>query len=157
MKTVIIYISSHGTTETVSKKIAEKISEEVEIVDLQKNNKIDLTSFDRVILGASIHIGKVHKKTQSFIEKYQRQLLTKELGLFLCCMETGTKAEEQFEQAFPLALRVYAKANAMLGYEYLLEKMGFFEKMMVKKITGKDQSFSKIDEEAIDAFVSILK
>jgi menaquinone-dependent protoporphyrinogen oxidase len=99
-------------------------------------------------------MGQVHKKTKAFIEKNLEELLQKEVGLFLCCMEQGDKAKEQYELAFPEKLRDHAVANSLMGFEYLLEKMGFLEKIMVKKITGKDESFSKINEEAIQEFVS---
>ena len=158
MKTAIIFISKHGTTQKVASEIAQKLKEEDTIlIDLAKEKVASLQEFERIILGGSIHMGKVHKKTAFIIEKHHSTLLEKDLGLFLCCMEEGDKAKEQYELAFPADLRDHAKSTAMMGYEYLLEKMGFLEKIMVKKITGKDQSFSKIDEEAIDQFVEEIQ
>jgi len=154
MKTAIIYISRHGTTETVSQQIKDQLAGAIDIIDLKTSKKIALTEYDRVILGGSIHMGQVHKKTKAFIEKNLEELLQKELGLFLCCMEQGEKAKEQYELAFPEKLRDHALVNSFMGFEYLLEKMGFLEKKMVKKITGKENSFSKIDEDAIQEFVS---
>lgn len=151
MSTAIIYISRHGTTEKVAKKIKEQIGD-ADLIDLKKNTKPDLSIYSTILLGASIHMGQVHKKTQSFIKKNMEVLLQKELGLFLCCMEQGQKAQEQYDLAFPEKLKDHAIANAMLGYEYLLEKMAFLEKIMVKKITGKEESFSKLDEESILEF-----
>lgn len=158
MKTAIIYISRHGTTEKISKKIAEKFpNEEVDIINL-KNQKLDsIASYQRVILGGSIHLGKVHKKTTSFIQKHLQELLQKQLGLFLCCMEVDHKAQDQFDLAFPVELRTKALSKGLLGFEYLMEKMSFIERIMVKKITGKDNSFSKIDEGAIRSFVDGIK
>lgn len=153
MKTAIIYISRHGTTTRVAQNIAQQIEDkETELIDLKENKNVDLSSFSRVLLGGSIHMGQIHKKTKSFIEKHRAELLNKELGLFLCCMETGEKAKEQYDMAFPEELRIHAKSNAIMGYEYLLEKMGFLEKLMLKKITGKDKSFSMIDNKAITDF-----
>lgn len=158
MKTAIIYISRHGTTEKVSQKIAEKFpNEEVDIINLQKQKLERITDYKRVILGGSVHMGKVHKKTTSFIEKHHQELLQKQLGLFLCCMEKDQKAQEQFDLAFPEDLRKRALSKGLLGFEYLLEKMSFIERLMVKKITGKDSSFSKIDEGAIRSFVDGIK
>lgn len=158
MKTAIIYISRHGTTEKVSKRIAERFpNDEVDIINL-KNRKLDsIDSYQRVILGGSIHMGKVHKKTTSFIEKHYQGLLQKQLGLFLCCMEMDLKAQEQFNLAFPEELRKKALSKGLLGFEYLMEKMSFIERLLMKKITGKDDSFSKIDEGAIRSFVDGIK
>jgi len=156
IETAIIYISRHGTTETIAKKIKDNLGH-ADLIDLKKNPKPELSKYQNIILGASIHMGQVHKKTKLFIEKNKEILLQKKLGLFLCCMEEGNKAQEQYDIAFPKNLQNHATANAMMGYEYLLEKMGFLEKMMVKKITGKDQSFSKIDEESIVKFAENFK
>lgn len=154
MKTAIIYISKHGTTFKIASKISEKLSGEVHLINLEKTKMKTLDEFDRIIIGGSIHMGKIHKRTAAFINKFYNDLMLKELGLFLCCMETGDKAKEQFNNAFPTELRNHAKSTGLMGFEYLLEKMGFIEKMMVKKITGKDQSFSKIDETAITEFAA---
>ena len=158
MKTAIIFISKHGTTEKVSQKIAEKFpNDEVDIINLKKEKLESLSPYQRIILGGSIHMGRVHKKTTAFIEKYHQELLEKQLALFLCCMEKDHKAQEQFDLAFPEDLRNKALSKGLLGFEYLLEKMSFIERMMVKKITGKDKSFSKIDEAAIRSFADGIK
>ncbi len=158
MKTAIIYISRHGTTEKVSSRIAAKFpNEEVDIVNLRKQKLNDLTPYKRVIIGGSIHMGKVHKKTSLFIEKYHKELLQKDLALFLCCMEKDRVAQEQFDLAFPEDIRNKAISKGLLGFEYVFEKMSFIEKVMLKKITGKDKSFSKIDDAAIQSFVDGIK
>jgi len=153
MSTAIIYISRHGTTEKIANQMKDLI-EDSDLIDLHKKTNPDISKYDKLVIGCSIHMGQIHKKSKEFIEKNKDNLLQKELGLYLCCMETGEKAKEQYDQAFSSELQKHAKANAILGYEYLLEKMGFFEKIMVKKITGKDKSFSNIDERGIAEFVS---
>ena len=158
MKTAIIYISRHGTTEKVSKKIAERFpNDEVDIINLKKQRVDSISTYQRVILGGSIHMGKVHKKTTSFIEKHYQELLKKQLGLFLCCMEKDQKAQEQFNLAFSEELRNWAISKGLLGFEYVMEKMSFIERLMMKKITGKDKTFSKIDDLAIQSFVDGIK
>lgn len=158
MKTAIIYISKHGTTEKVSQKIAEKFpNDEVDIINLKKQKLDSISPYQRIILGGSIHMGKVHKKTTAFIEKHHHELLEKKLALFLCCMEKDQKAQEQFDLAFPEDIRNMALSKGLLGFEYIIEKMSFIERVMLKKITGKDKSFSKIDEPAIRSFVDGIK
>lgn len=155
MKTAIVFISKHGTTHTVADQIAQKLQDKgITLIDLAKEKAVHIDTYDRLILGGSIHMGQVHKKTKAFIDQHHTDLLKKDLGLFLCCMEEGEKAQEQFILAFPSELREHAKSTGLMGYEYLLEKMGFLEKIMVKKITGKDKSFSNINEKAIDEFVA---
>lgn len=80
-------------------------------------------------------------------------LKSKKLGLYLCCMEEGEKAREQFENAFPAELREYAKSAKLLGGEFVFEKMNFIERMLVKKIAGTNESISKIKVDEIKKFV----
>ncbi len=158
MKTVIIYISKHGTTEKVARIIADKLnSGKTELVNLSKENLMDIETFDRIIIGGSIHMASVHKKTKKFCELNNSILLKKTLGLFLCCMETGEKSMEQFENAFSENLRKHATSTALLGYEYNLDKMNFFEKILVKKISGSKESISEIDYKGIENFVTELE
>ncbi len=158
MKTGIIYISKHGTTEKVAGIIAEKLNiSDVELVNLRKDKIESIENFDRLIIGGSIHMSTVHKKTKKFCELNSKILLTKKLALFLCCMEKGEKAIEQFENAFSEDLRKHASSTALLGYEYNLERMNFFEKALVKKIAETTKNISEIDIEAIDSFVNQLR
>lgn len=154
MKTVIIYISKHGTTEKVARIIADKLeSGKTEFVNLSKEKLIDIETFDRIIIGGSIHMASVHKKIKKFCESNNSTILKKTLGLFLCCMETGEKSVEQFENAFSEDLRRHASSTALLGYEYNLDKMNFFERILVKKISGSKKSISEIDYNEIARFV----
>jgi len=158
MKTVIIYITKHGTTEKVAQLIADKLNaDKTEFVNLNKENIIDIESFDRIIIGGSIHMASVHKKTREFCESNKSTLLKKTLGLFLCCMETGEKSIEQFENAFSEEIRRHATSTALLGYEYNLDKMNLFERILVKKISGSKKSISEIDYNGIAKFVNELE
>jgi len=158
MKTIIIYISKHGTTEKVARIIADKLnSGKTELVNLSKEKIMDIETFDRIIIGGSIHMASVHKKTKKFCESNKSILLTKTLGLFLCCMEKGEKSIEQFENAFSEDLRRHASSTALLGYEYNLDKMNFFERILVKKISGSKESISEIDYKGIVRFVNELE
>jgi len=158
MKTGIIYISKHGTTEKVARIIADKLNpNETELINISKDKIKDIETFDRIIIGGSIHMASVHKKTKKLCELNKNILLTKTLGLFLCCMEQGEKSIEQFENAFSEDLRKHASSTALLGYEYNLDKMNFFERALVKKISGSKESISEIDYDAIVRFVNELE
>lgn len=155
MKTAIIYLSKHGTTEKVAYEIASRLSsEKVSIYDLSKDKISNLDSFDELIIGGSIHAGAVQKRIKKFCEKNQTLLLKKKLGLYLCCAEKEKKAKEQFENAFAEELRNHASATGLLGYEFLLDKMNFFEKAIVKKVAGQSESVHQINLRAIDNFTT---
>jgi menaquinone-dependent protoporphyrinogen oxidase len=158
MKTGIIYISKHGTTEKVARSIANQLaSDELQLINLRKDKIKDLEKYDRIIIGGSIHVGNVNGKTKKFCETHKDILMNKSLGLFLCCMEKGEKAHEQFAHAFSEDLRAHSLSNGLMGGEFNFDKMNFFEKAIIKKISGNTESVSEINYKAIDEFVNNFK
>lgn len=146
-------MSSHGTTENIAKMIrAELPKQSIELINLKKNRSPKLEKFDQFILGASIHAGVIPKRMRKLMIKNSALLKSKKLGLYLCCMEEGEKAKEQFENAFPEELREYAKSAKLLGGEFVFEKMNFIERAMVRKIAGTNKSISKIRVDEIKKF-----
>ncbi|GET25777.1 flavodoxin domain-containing protein [Prolixibacter sp. NT017] len=157
MKTAIIYRTKHGTTDTVSRTMAQKLSaDEVTLINLKKYPKPDLRDFGRIIVGGSIHAGAIQKQVKNFCKERLDDLQQKEVGLFICCMDRELQ-EKEFEDAFPEELKTHAKATGIMGGEFVFERMNFLERFIVKKISKPDHSVSEIDEEAIDAFVSRLQ
>lgn len=152
MKTLITYCTTHGCTEKAALELKNALEENVDLINLKKNSSPDLSIYDRVIIGGSIHAGQIQKKVKDFCSKNLNDLKSKELGLFICCMEEGEKAEAQFAEAFPKALRQNAKATACFGGEFDFEKMNYFQKLIVKKVAKISASTSKVDHDAIKKF-----
>ncbi len=135
MKTLITYATNHGCTEKTAFLLNDFLGGTAQLINLKENSNPDLTNFDRIIIGGSIHAGRIQKNIKKFCEKHKNELKNKELGLFICCMEEGEKAQVQFNDAFPEILRQNAKASACLGGEFDFEKMTAFQKMIIKKVT----------------------
>ena len=155
MKSLIVYCSSHGTTEKAVRFLCEGLKGEVLAVDLKREKvKYDLRDYDTVIIGGSIHVGNVQRKIKQFISYNLDTLLEKEVGLFLCCMRDGETAIEQFNNAFPQELRKNSAAMGLFGGEFLLSEMNFLEKQIVKKVSGATIDQSNLDYDAIKEFVS---
>lgn len=155
---VILYASKHGTTEKVAHIIGDSLqSLGVSYVNLLEEKYIDISQCKCVIIGGSIHMGKIQSEVKKFYEKNQLILQQKKTALFLSCMETGEKAQEQFNNAYPEWLRNQSKAKALTGYELIFEKMSFIEKKMVIKITGVSQTVSKINYDAINKLVAEIR
>ncbi|MED4226358.1 flavodoxin domain-containing protein [Neobacillus cucumis] len=153
MKSLIVYCSSHGTTEKVVGVLNERLIGKVVSVDLNHDKSIvDLKEFDAVIMGGSIHAGMIQRRIKRFIQAHHEELLGKELGLFLVCMREGEMAVEQFNNAFPQDLRKNAVALGLFGGEFLVSKMNFFERQVVKKVDGITSDQSRLDLEAISEF-----
>jgi len=157
MKTLILYMSTHGCTINVARRIAVKLGGDVTLVNLIDKSQIQLDDYDRVILGGSIHAGKIQKEIQTFCKKNLTKLASKELGLYICCMYKGVEAEAQLRNAFPEILHQHAKAEAIMGGAFYFEKMNFVERFLVKKMTGTTKTTVKIDQDAIRRFSDKMK
>jgi menaquinone-dependent protoporphyrinogen oxidase len=159
MKTAIIYKSRHGTTCRVAEMIAEKLDAgKNTLVDLSREQDPDISVYDKIIIGGSIHVGNIQKEVQKFCQKHLRALLKKELGLFICCMDPDEGVRKlEFENAFPKILRQHSKANGIMGGEFLFDKMNFIEKIAVKKVAHEDKTVSKLDIKAIEEFIKAME
>jgi menaquinone-dependent protoporphyrinogen oxidase len=157
MKTAIIYATHHGTTETVAKQIQHQLlPQQVELINLAHNKQPDISIYDRIVVGSSIHAGKNQTVVQKFCSKNMPELLQKQIGLFLCCLN-----EKEFEQsltnAYPEILRNHAFDIELMGGEYKMDRMNYIERFLVKKIAGVTQSQSLINYNNINNFVKSLR
>ncbi len=64
MKTLIVYGTKHGTTEKCSKLLKDKLSGEVVIINIKKENMPDITEFNNIIIGGSIYMGQIQKEVK---------------------------------------------------------------------------------------------
>lgn len=148
MKTAIIYATSHGTSEKVAKRIQESLNGTTQLFNLKATKTIDLSTFNTIVIGGSIHAGQMQNRVKQFCKQYLVDLLQKRVALYMVGMNEP-EFENQFSNAFPELLRKQAIASKCVGGEFLFEKMNFFEKLIVKKVSGASRSVSKIDETSI--------
>ncbi|MEH7334343.1 flavodoxin domain-containing protein [Neobacillus drentensis] len=155
MKCLIVYCSSHGTTEKAVQYLKEQLLGDILTLDLKREKlDLDLSYYDKVIVGGSIHAGRIQRRIKKFIELHHDALIETDLGLFLCCMRDGDTAIEQFNNAFPRDLRKNSDALGLFGGEFLFSKMNFLEKQIVKKVVGVTTEQSNLDFEAIKDFAA---
>jgi len=152
MKTLIAYSTTHGCTHKIAKQMSNYLDGDVKLVNLKKEPAPDLTSFDRVIIGGSIHAGQIQKRVKGFCNQHPGELLEKELGLFITCMETGEIAQKQLMDAYPEELLNNAKITAYFAGEFDFKRMNFLEKMVVKKVAHVKESTSHVDLELVKNF-----
>lgn len=152
MKTLITYCTTHGCTETVAHELKQLLDQNVTLCNLKKEKTPELASFERIIIGGSIHAGQIQKRIKVFCKQHAATLKEKELGLFICCMDEGEEAQTHLKNAYPEELLDHAKATACLGGEFNFEKMNFLEKFIIKKVAKIDHSTSKMDKQAIRKF-----
>lgn len=150
-------MSTHGCTEQVVNELVSRLSGEVFVHNLKTEKNPDFSDSDRVIIGGSIHAGKIQSRVRKFCEDNLDRLLGKDVGLFICCMYEGEQANEQLVNAFPEKLHQHAKNEAIMGGEFNFEKMRFFEKLAVRHLAKVDHTVSKIRYEEITRFAGRME
>lgn len=156
MKTLIVFSTSHGTTEKAAQLLQEQLKGEVELVNLKKCSNPNLASYHSIILGSSIYAGSVKSRVKQFLKQNQSLLMTKQLGLFLCCMYEGEKSKKQFETAYPKEIRDHAIAKGLFGGEFKVSNMNFIERQIVKKVAGVTSDVSNLKVDDIKGFAEIF-
>jgi menaquinone-dependent protoporphyrinogen oxidase len=152
VRNLIVFKSRHGTTAKAAAELAGLLGpNDTLVVDLARSTVPSLETVETVIVGGSIHIGKIQKHVTRFCKRHEDELLQKRLGLFICHMDKE-HPQDEFDRAFPERLRRHATAQGLFGGEFRFDKMNFLERMVVKKVSGSSQSISEIDHEAIHRF-----
>ncbi len=93
MTTLIVYSSTAGNTKTVAEYIASKISDS-ECMSIKNVSNIDVSSYEKIIIGSRIHAGSVSGDIVSFINTNKDKLEGK-TSYFLCCVFSGEKGDKQ--------------------------------------------------------------
>jgi menaquinone-dependent protoporphyrinogen oxidase len=149
-------MTQQGCTEKAAQELAQLLPGNKVLYNLYQHPDPNLEPFDTVIVGGSIHFGKIQAGVQRFCKEHHGELIYKNLGLFICCMETGETAKTEFENAFEEPLRRHAVAKGIFGGEFNLKKMTHFERMVIRYIANVRESTSNLDKEAIRQFANAL-
>lgn len=94
-KVLICYGTRYGSTGEIAENIGETLRNRgamVEIVNLKQSKVKDLKSFDFIIVGSGIQMGRWTKEPLKFIKKNRDILSRKKVALFVSCM-SATKPE----------------------------------------------------------------
>ena len=152
MRTLIIYASKYGCTADCATYLKDQLLSDVELVDINKTDKkIELATFDTILIGGSIYAGKLYsKELRTFCQNHVEALCKKRIGLFLCCAQPDT--DDLFLKNFPSALLDHAEITKTFGSEARLETMKLLDKTILKAVTKGDFSSFKISHENIKKF-----
>ncbi|MCL1964663.1 MAG: flavodoxin domain-containing protein [Firmicutes bacterium] len=163
MRTLIAYATKYGGTKTCAERLRQTLPGGADLLALPAEGHTDPTAYDTVIVGCSVYMGKPRKEAMAFCKEHKEILLTKNLGLFLCCMQDLDKTvKQQMALAFPQDLRKHAAALGALGgvvdYGKLSRVDGFIMKLVAGDLMKKagQSMLSTLSQERIDAFVSML-
>lgn len=145
-KVAILYGSRYGTTTGIVQemvKTAEETGAEVETFEVRKSKPASLDSYDLIIIGSGIQVGKWTKEPLKFIEQNVESLSRKKVALFVVCGDAGNP--ETCEQGQTMYLDAIAKAHPEISFVstglfpgmFDLKKYNFVTKSLIKSILKK--------------------
>lgn len=170
MKVLILFASKYGASEKCANLLSEKLVGDVTVINLKENKNINLSDYDKIIVGASVYAGSIQANVKDFCAANSNLLLSKPFALFLSCMSDNKEEIKSYmEKSFSNELINHATVIDSLGYGFNFSKMNFFEKLIIKmvvksknkkgesdiKVDGKT-NFLAISNEKIAKFATIL-
>ena len=156
MKTLIVFASKHGCTKKCAQLLKNEIHDQVDVINLKETQEVDITKYDKVVIGGSIYMGGIQKSVTKFCSKKLNQLKEKKIGLFFCGMMDGETILKEINQIFPQELIDHAEVKDYFGGEFIFNKMNFFEKIIVKKVVKVTADKSTIREASILEFAEVM-
>jgi len=170
MKTLILFASKYGAAEKCADLLSEKLNGDVNIINLKENKNVNLSDYDKLIVGCSIYAGNVQAEIKNFCNTNSVSLMAKPFGLFISCMtDKKDEIKSYTEKSFSNELINHATIIDSLGAVFNFKKMNFFERQIIKmilnsknktdelniKVDGKT-NISTISDEKILRFASVM-
>ncbi len=151
--TLIVFASKHGTVEKSVRELFKYMNGKVDICDLNSREFTpDLSNYDSIIIGGSIHYGKIQGVITEFCKDNLDILSKKHLGLFINCLYSGEKALKQLDDAFPPLLNEAASVREYFGGEVDKLKLNFWERFITKQIIDKESLVVTLSKDKIADF-----
>ena len=153
METLIVYASRYGATERCAFKLKEKIFNSY-TYNLSIEQKLNLNSFSKVIIGTSIHIGHIQKTVKKFLQKYETELSAKKLYFFITALDE--EAINKVSEEMPESVRDKIILKSDFGGRIVKSELKGIEKAgieIIEKQMNKDfTNYNSISEEKIEKF-----
>tara|TARA_B100000963_G_scaffold309901_1_gene286137 strand:- start:889 stop:1401 length:513 start_codon:yes stop_codon:yes gene_type:complete len=170
MNSLIIYSSTDGHTKIICEKIRNilKNTNNAELVSLDQAINLDLSIFDKIIIGASIRYGKHSSDLYKFI-KFNKNILEKKKTAFFSVNVVARKIEKSNPETNPYIKKFLKISNwkpdkvAVFAGKVDYPNYRFFDKYIIKLImfitkgpTDTTQSYEFTNWSKVDAFAKEL-
>jgi len=141
-KIILLYSTTDGHTQEICcylQQLIEKSGDQVTVVSLADDPAVDLESFDKIVIGASIRYGKHNKMVYRFIET-NLSVLTKKPNAFFSVNAVARKAEKAQPDTNPYLLKFLKqiawqpKELAVFAGKLDYQKCGPLDRFMIRFI-----------------------
>ena len=167
---LFIYSSTDGHTKTICERIKNvlKNGNLVELSSIEDVKKVDLSRFEKIIIGASIRYGKHSKELYNFI-KLNKNILDQKKCAFFSVNVVARKPEKNTPETNPYIKKFLKISNwkpkkiGVFAGRVDYPNYGFFDKYVIKLImfltngpTDTSQSYEFTDWSKVDEFAKEL-
>jgi menaquinone-dependent protoporphyrinogen oxidase len=158
MRTLIAYVSKHGTTREVAYRLGDALGDAVDMYDPSdaKAARPRVEDYDIVVLGSPVYAGKWPKPMGRFIVANKDEIAKKKLAIFIVGImkESGTTG---LSEAMPAPLKDKILLAEKFGGAFKWRKLSPFERLIVKAVVGVSKDYSNIDWDRVEALGASLK
>ena len=141
-KVLFIYSSTDGHTKEICfrlQQIVEDLNNQVTLISVNDESSIDLNSFEKIVIGASIRYGKHSKKIYEFIKDHQHILDSKPNAFFSVNVvarkpEKNKPETNPYLQKFLNQISWKPKKLAVFAGKIEYQKYKFLDRIMIRII-----------------------
>jgi menaquinone-dependent protoporphyrinogen oxidase len=151
MNVLIAYRTRYGATRRCARLMQERIRGEVTLADLREDSRPPLERFQVVLIGGSIYAGRIQREIGAFCERHREELLGRRVGLFLCCLYEGERAQAQLAESFPPWIGAHAFSRRVLGGELVLERLKPLDRLLIRAMGKPAGDVHRLREAEIEA------
>ena len=170
MNSLIIYSSTDGHTKIICEKIRNNLknSNNAELVSLDRAINLDLSKFNKIIIGASIRYGRHSSDLYKFI-KFNKNILERKKTAFFSVNVVARKIEKSNPETNPYIKKFLKiskwkpKKIGVFAGKVDYPKYSFFDKYIIKLImfitkgpTDTSQSYEFTNWLKVDEFAKNL-
>ena len=170
-KFLIIYSTTDGHTKKICERIKNFLTDGnlVELLSLEDAKKVDLSNFEKIIIGASIRYGKHSNELYRFIN-LNKNILDQKKGAFFSVNVVARKPEKNTAETNPYINKFLKiskwRPNKIKVFAGKVDypNYNFFDKYIIRLImfitngpTDTSQSYEFTDWSKVDDFSEELK
>lgn len=158
---LVVYATKYGATAEIAEKIGQVLQQaglQAEVLPADRTG--DLSSYQAIVLGSAVHIGRWRKEAARFLKANEQALAGKSVWLF-SSGPTGEGDPAALLQGWrfpgklqPVVDRIQPRDIAVFHGAVDLNKLNFIERWMLKNVKAAAGDFR--DWEAITAWATAI-
>jgi menaquinone-dependent protoporphyrinogen oxidase len=173
---LVLYATREGQTAKVAKRIAERLAalgadvERIPAADRDGVRGLDLSSFDLLVFGASMHAGGLEPELVDYINEHDAEIAGKSTSFFLVLLSAATKDPElrsawlaDARHKMDEQLRIEFSDTEMIAGALAYSKYGPLLKWAMRRIakqageaTDTSRDYEYTDWEQVDRYAERL-